>query len=266
MTTDVRTTASSWGVTASAYEKFSEHFGDALYHCVQRLDPKKDEKILDVATGTGWTARLAATRGAVVTGSDFSEGQILAARGIAERHGLKITFDVGDAHSLPYPDQSFDAVMSTFGVIFARQPEAAASELARVCRQGGRLALAVWSGDGTIAALTRDVMAKFGPPPPDPAPPSPFAWGSETRMKELLGSDFDLKFEHASTVLRAPDGESVWRLWNESHGLTVTRMDALDPDAQREFQQAFVRFHERYRTEFGITMPREYIIALGVRR
>ena len=85
-------------------------------------------------------------------------------------------------------------------------------------------------------------------------------------MKELLGSDFDLKFEHASTVLRAPDGESVWRLWNESHGLTVTRMDALDPDAQREFQQAFVRFHERYRTEFGITMPREYIIALGVRR
>jgi cyclopropane fatty-acyl-phospholipid synthase-like methyltransferase len=64
MAKDVRTTASSWGVASSAYEKFSEDFSDALYHCVQRLDPQKGEVVLDVATGTGWTARLAAARGA----------------------------------------------------------------------------------------------------------------------------------------------------------------------------------------------------------
>ena len=85
-------------------------------------------------------------------------------------------------------------------------------------------------------------------------------------MNELLGSDFDLKFEHATTVLRAPDGAAVWRLWNESHGLTVTRMNALDESTQNEFREAFVGFHERYRTELGIAMPRDYIIAVGVRR
>lgn len=266
MTKDVRTTASSWGVTATAYEKFSEHFNDALYHCVQRLDPKQGETVLDVATGTGWTARLAAERGAIVTGSDFSEGQIEAAREIANRAGLPITFEVGDALALPYPDHSFDAVISTFGVIFAGQQEVAASELTRVCRPKGRLALAVWTIDGTIAALTKEVMAKFSPPPPDPPPASPMSWGTEARMQELLGKDFDLKFEHATTVLRAPDGEAVWQLWNEAHGLTITRMNMLDAQAQGEFRDAFVAFHERYRTDVGIALPRDYIIAIGVRR
>jgi SAM-dependent methyltransferase len=266
MANDVRTTASSWGVTSSAYEKFSEDFSDALYHCVQRLDPKKGEEVLDVATGTGWTARLAATRGANVTGIDFSEDLIAAAREIADRQGLKIQFDVGDARSLPYADGHFDAVTSTFGVIFASPHEIAARELARVCRSGGRVVLAVWSSDSTLATLTREVMVKFGPPPPDPAPPSPYAWGTETRINELLGTDFDLRYEHATTVLRAPDGDAVWRLWNESHGLTVTRMKGLDETARKEFRNAFVGFHERYRTELGITMPRDYIIAHGVRR
>jgi SAM-dependent methyltransferase len=266
MAKDVRTTASSWGVASSAYEKFSQDFSDALYHCVQRLDPQKGEAVLDVATGTGWTARLAAARGANVTGIDFSEGLINAAREIADRQGLQIQFDVGDALSLPYADGHFNAVTSTFGVIFASPHEIAARELARVCRSGGRLALAVWSSDSTLATLTREVLVKFGPPPPDPAPPSPYAWGTETRMNELLGSNFDLKFEHATTIMRAPTGDAVWRLWNEAHGLTVTRVNTLDETAREEYRKAFVVFHEQYRTEHGITMPRDYIIAHGVRR
>ncbi|MGI9524570.1 MAG: class I SAM-dependent methyltransferase [Hyphomicrobiaceae bacterium] len=266
MAKDVRTTASAWGVTSSAYEKFSEDFGDALFHCVQRLDPQKGEAILDIATGTGWTARLAAKRGANVTGIDFSEGLIVAAREIAYRQGLKIKFDVGDALSMPYAEGCFDAVISTFGVIFASPHETAASELARVCRPGGRIALAVWKTDNTLHDMMRDVFLKFSPPPPDPPPPSPYAWGNETRINELLGSEFDLKFEHATTVMRAPDGDAAWRLWNEAHGLTVTRMKALDESAQNEFREAFVQFHEHYRTEVGITIPRDYIIAIGVRR
>jgi SAM-dependent methyltransferase len=266
MTKDVRTTASAWGVTSSAYEKFSEDFSDALSHCVLRLDPQKGEAVLDVATGTGWTARLAAARGANVIGMDSSEDLIVAAREIADSQGLQIKFDVGDALSLPYADGCFDAVTSTFGVIFASPHETAASELARVCRPGGRLVLAVWKADNTLHDLLREVFVKFSPPPPDPAPPSPYAWGNETRLNELLGSDFDLKFEHATTVLRAPDGDAVWRLWNEAHGLTVTRMKALGESAQNEFREAFVRFHERYRTELGVTMPRDYIVAVGLRR
>ena len=117
-----------------------------------------------------------------------------------------------------------------------------------------------------LATLTLEVLVKFGLPPPDPAPPSPYAWGNEGRMNELLGSDFDLKFEHATTVLRAPNGDAVWRLWNEAHGLTATRVNTLDETARDEYRKAFVVFHEQYRTEHGISMPRDYIIAHGVRR
>ena len=126
MSKEVWTSASSWGATGVAYERFSEHFADALSHCVQRLVPVPNESILDIATGTGWTARRLAERGAKITGIDYSEELVIAAREIAKNRGLDITFDVGDAHQLPYPDENFDAVVSTFGVIFVNQPEVAA--------------------------------------------------------------------------------------------------------------------------------------------
>jgi len=266
MKKEIWTSASSWGVTGAAYERFSEHFADALFHCAQRLAPRPGESLLDVATGTGWTARIAAARGAHVTGIDYSEEMIVAARKIAQHRGLTITFDVGDAHQLPYPDNSFDAIISTFGVIFASQPEVVARELARICRPGGRLALAVWSSDCTLGSLAREVLSVYNPPLTGPPPPSPYTWGSEVRMKELLEPSFELQFEQGCTVLREPDGESVWRLWKETHGLTVTRIKALDSESQDAFRAAFIEFHEHYRTELGIAMPRDYIIAVGTRR
>lgn len=237
---------------------------DAIDHCVQRLAPRPGETILDVATGTGWTARLLASREATVTGVDYSEELVTAACEIAQHRGLGITFDVGDAQQLPYPDQSFDAICSTFGVIFASQPELVARELARVCRSGGRLALAVWTRDCSLGMMAREVFAKFSPPPPDPPPPSPY--GREDRMREFLEPEFELEFEHGCTVLREPDGDSVWRLWKATHGLTVTRLSALDTESKEAFREAFINFHERYRTPVGIAMPRDYIIAIGSRR
>lgn len=264
MKKEVWTSASSWGVTGAAYERFSAHFADALFHCAQRLAPKPGESILDIATGTGWTARILAEKGAKVTGIDYSEDLIVAARKIAKQRGLSISFDVGDAHQLPYPDNCFDAVISTFGVIFVNQPEVAAREIVRVCRPGGRLALAVWSSDCILEKLVKEVFSVYSPPPKNP-PPSPYAWGSEARLNELLGESFDLKFEHGSTILREPDGESVWQLWRESHGLTVTRLSALDGESQNAFRDAFIEFHNRYNTDLGIAMPRDYIIAVGTK-
>lgn len=258
--------ATTWGVAGSNYEGFSAHFADALSHCVQRLAPRAGEAVLDVATGTGWTARLAAARGASVTGLDFSEELVASAREIAEQQALDITFEVGDAQALPYADSRFDAVISTFGVIFAGDPTQAAAEIARVCRPGGRLALAVWARNGTVATLAREVLAKFSPPPPDPPPPSPFDWGTAARLQQLLGADFELKVEEASTVLREPSGDAVWQLWLDTHGPTVTRVSKLDPDTATAFKNAFVEFHEQYRTELGISMPREYLVAVGTRK
>lgn len=264
MKKEVWTSASSWGATGAAYEKFSEHFADAVSHCAQKLAVKSGESVLDIATGTGWTARILAAKGAEVTGIDYSEDLIIAARDIANQRSLKISFDVGDAHQLPYADNCFDAVVSTFGVIFVSRPEVAAGEMVRVCRPGGRLSIAVWSSDCVLKKLAKEVFSAFSPPPKDP-PPSPYAWGSEARLKELLGENFDLKFEHGSTILRAPDGDSVWQLWKEAHGLTVTRLKALDQIKQNEFREAFIEFHERYRTDHGIAMPRDYIIAIGTK-
>ena len=266
MNKEVWTSASSWGATGAAYERFSEHFADALSHCVQRLKPRPNESILDVATGTGWTARILAERGASTTGIDYSEELILAAREIAKQRGLTITFDVGDAHQLPYPDDSFDAVVSTFGIIFVSQPEVAAKELARVCRPGGRLALAVWARDCVLVNLGREVFSVYGPPPSDPPPPSPYAWGSEARLNELLGSSFNLQFEAGCTVLREPDGETVWELWKNTHGLTLTRLNSLDDESQSAFKQSFIDFHESYRSDLGIAMPRDYLVVIGTRR
>jgi len=266
MSKEVWTAAASWGVTGAAYERFSEHFADALSHCVQRLVPIHNESILDIATGTGWTARRLAERGAKITGIDYSEELVIAARGIAKNRGLDITFDVGDAHRLPYPDENFDAVVSTFGVIFVNQPEVAAQEMARVCRPGGRLALTVWTKEGTLADLGREVFSAYSPPPSDPPAPSPYAWGSEDRLNELFGSNFDLRIEPGCTVLREPDGDAIWELWKQTHGLTATRLEALDDETRVAFKQAFIEFHERYQTDHGISMPREYLVVIGTRR
>lgn len=265
MNQEVSTTASAWGATGAAYERFSEHFADALMHCVQRLAPRQGEQLLDVATGTGWTARLLASRGARVTGIDFSADQIASARALAQKYGMEIAFDVGDAHHLPYADGQFDAVISTFGVIFASQPVIAAQELARVCRRGGRLALAVWSENCSLGVLTREVAARYSPVSPNP-PPSPYKWGSEARLRELLEPGFELRIEPGCSVLREPDGNAVWQLWKEAHGLTATRLKTLDHERQEAFRRDFIAFHEQYRVELGIAMPRDYLIAIGIRK
>lgn len=257
--------AANWGTAGRAYEKFSEHFGEAICHCIDRLDLQPGEHVLDVATGTGWGARQMAARGVDVHGIDFSKDLIDAARMLAAEAELNIQFSTCDAEDLPFNDDSFDVVISTFGVMFVQGPEAAACELARVCRAGGRLGLTTWSSDGTVAALVKDVMLPYRPSPPDPPPPSPFLWGKTSRIMELLGSSFALQFETECTVLREPSGEDVWQMWSESHGLTATMLENLPPEQRKNFERDFIAFHEKFRTGAEIAMPRDYLLTLGMK-
>ena len=165
-----------------------------------------------MATGTGWTARRVAARGAAVTGIDLGADLIEAAKSAAAEARLDIDFRIGDAEKLAFEDQSFDAVISTCGVMFVRDPQAAAAELTPVCSKGGRLGLTTWPADGTIAGLFK-VMKPYMPEPPSPPPPSPFEWGNRERVRQLLGSTFDLRFETGTTVLREPSGLAVWELF-----------------------------------------------------
>src|SRR4029077_10567281 len=142
--------AAVWSSGGSNYDRISRGIADSLEHCVMRLDPKPGERILDLATGTGWTSRLVARRGATVTGVDIATNLLEAARENARRENLSIGYQLADAEELPSDTGIYEAVVSTYGVMFASRPEAAAAEMARVCRKGGRLAITTWVKEGNV--------------------------------------------------------------------------------------------------------------------
>jgi SAM-dependent methyltransferase len=254
--------AAMWSSGGDAYDAISRQIGAALEHCVARLDPKPGETILDLATGTGWTSRLVARRGADVVGVDIASELLAVATEHAKKEGLEVEYRIGDAEKLPFADQSFDGVISTFGVMFASRPQSAAAELVRVCKRSGRIALATWLPDGSVFKMFQ-VMRAFMPPPPSPAPPSPFEWGNTDRVRELLAGDFDLRFEQGVAVDFERDGAAAWDAFVTGYGPTKALAKALDESRRRELQEAFIAFYDGYRTELGITVPREYLITLG---
>jgi SAM-dependent methyltransferase len=257
--------ATTWGSGGKNYDRISHTIADGIEHTVLRLAPRAGERVLDVATGTGWAARLCAARGAAVTGLDLHADLIDAAAALAADARLSIAFQVGDAEALPFDDESFDAVISTYGVMFCARPDLAAKEIARVTKKGGRLALNTWAPDGTLFGMFK-TMKPYMPAPAGNPPPSPFEWGSIARVKSLLGDAFDLKFETGTTTLRAPSGQAAWELFVESYGPTKTLAASLDAARRKELQRDFAAYHDGFRTELGVAMPREYLITIGVRK
>jgi SAM-dependent methyltransferase len=251
--------AATWGSGGRDYDRVSEGVADALTHLVNRIGPQEGERFLDVATGTGWTARLLSSRGAIVTGVDIGAGVIEAAITLAS----DIDFRVADAEALPFEEGIFDAVTSTFGVMFVAQPEVAAREMARVCKRGGRLGLLTWVPEGTVTGIFQ-TMRPYMPPPANPSP-SPFEWGRPERIFELFGEAFELRFETGTTTLRMPNGESVWELFVNGYGPTKTLAGSIDPERRQQLKQDFIAFHERYRSDLGIAMPRDYLVTIGYR-
>lgn len=254
-----------WNTPGRDYEHISQSIADSIAHCVACLKPKFGERVLDVATGTGWAAREVARSGAEVVGIDLAADLVDAGRTIASAAGLCIDFRVGDAEILEFEDASFDAVISTCGVMFARDPEAAAGELARVCKSGGRLALTTWPADGTVAALFK-VMKPYMPEPVPPVPPSPFEWGAPSRVNDLLGRYFDLRFETGISVLRGVDSNAVWDMFVTSYGPIKTLASKLPSERMCALRDDFVVFHDQYKSDLGVALPRKYLLTVGVRR
>ena len=252
--------AATWGAGGQDYDKISENVSDAIEHLVRRILPVPGERFLDIATGTGWTARRLAARGAGVVGIDLGAPVIEAAKVLAPL----IDFRVGDAESLEFEDESFDGVTSTFGIMFAARPEDAARELTRVCKKGGRIGLVTWQPGGSVEGFF-SVMRPYLPPPPTPAPPSPFEWGRREGIRALLGNAFDLKFETGTTTLRVPSGQAAWEMFIAGFGPTKTVAAALEPERRAEFVRDFIEYHERFRGELGVAQPREYLVTVGVK-
>ena len=232
----------------------------------EAADLRATEKVLDVATGSGNTAISAARRFCGVTGADYVPELLESARKRAESEGLDIDFEIGDAEDLPYPDTSFDAVLSTFGVMFAPNQEKAASELLRVCKPGGKIALANWTPGGFVGNMFRTI-GKHVPPPAGIKPPP--LWGTGERLAELFGEDISsLQTRRRTYVVRYPSAQYFIGYFREYFGPTVTAFEALDPAGQEALERDLKALIEDWNVSGDGTMvvPSDYLEVVALRR
>jgi len=226
------------------------------------------QQVLDVAAGTGNASIAAAQRGARVTASDLTPELLAAGRARPEGVGLDITWTPADAEQLPFPDASFDVVMSCIGVMFAPHHQVAADELVRVCRPGGTLGLLSWTPDGMLGALFA-TMRPFAPPPPPGASPPPL-WGGEEHLRELLGDRVALhtvRRDHLTiTAFRHPHdyGEHFKAYYGPTR---AARANAEREGREQEFDAALDAFCVQWNR--GSTdqarFEMEYLLAVGTR-
>ncbi len=191
------------------------------------------DRVLDVAAGSGNAAVPAALTGARVVASDLTPELLDAGRAFADRHGVSVEWEEGDAEALPYPDDAFDVVLSCIGVMFAPHHQRAADELVRVCRPGGRIGLLNWTPTGFVGDMFR-TMKPYAPPPPPGAQPAPL-WGDEDHVRALLGDRVTdvVARRQVLTTDRFPTPQAWQRYWKAAYGPTVAVYRHVGDDAER---------------------------------
>jgi SAM-dependent methyltransferase len=198
---------SAW--SAGDFGQIAKFYANDAADFIKRLNLKPGMTVLDVACGTGNLAIPAARTGATVTGVDIAANSVEQARQNAKAEGLNAKFDEGDAEALPYADASFDAVVTMFGAMFAPRPELVASELKRVCRPGGVIAMANWTPSGFIGQMFK-ITSTHVPPPP--GMPAPVLWGVEETVRERFGegiSKLDTRLQKITWVFPFSPAEVV---------------------------------------------------------
>ena len=251
--------AGDFGQIAKSIESSADEF-------IARLELKPGDRVLDIACGSGNLAIPAARAGATVIGVDIATNLIEQARARAAAEGLSIQFDEGDAEKLPYDDASFDVVVSMYGAMFAPRPELVAAELLRVCRPGGRVAMANWTPEGFIGQMFK-VTGKHVPPPP--SMPSPIKWGDEATVRERLSDGVaDLKFRRQMCPFKYPfPPEEVVEFFRMYYGPTQRAFDALDAEGQAALRNDLNQhWSENNRATDGTTHTEaEYLEVLATR-
>jgi SAM-dependent methyltransferase len=202
----------------------------------ETLDPSAGWKVLDVAAGNGNASLAAARRGCDVISTDYVEALLEGAKRRAEADGLtpRLHTRFADAEALPFEDASFDAVVSTFGVMFCPDPARAAAEMLRVCRPGGRIGLANWTPEGFVGQMFK-VIGRHVPPPPGIQ--SPLLWGTRDRLEELLGSGARVEAAPKDFVFRYRSADEFFDTFTTYYGPTFRALRALDEDGQASFRR-----------------------------
>ena len=225
----------------------------------EALDLRSGARVLDVAAGNGNASLAAARRWCDVTSTDYVASLLESGRARAQAEGHSIKFQEADAENLPFPDASFDAVLSTFGVMFTPNQEKAAAELARVCKPGGRIGLANWTPESFIGQLFKTIGKYI---PPAPGMKSPGLWGTKARLAELFGA--------SAREIRTTSREFNFRYKSPAHWIEVFRTyygpmnktyGALDAGKQAAFTEDLLALLDS-RNRSGnrtLVLPSEYL-------
>jgi SAM-dependent methyltransferase len=251
---------------AGDYAAVARHIDEAPPRdLLSRMDIHPGQRVLDVATGTGNLALRAAAAGAQVIGLDLTPELFDTARARAAAHDVVVEWVEGDAEELPYEDESFDRVLSAFGVQFAPRHEIVAHEIAGVTRPGGRIGLVNWTPEGVIGELFK-IMGSYLPAPPAFASPPPL-WGSQSHVSRLFeGTRVVLDFARGSNPWRFESPEAWVSFMETAYGPTVKARQRLTNegrwgDCRADMLALAQRRNEA--TDGSLHMEAEYLITVG---
>ncbi|MGB7217374.1 MAG: methyltransferase domain-containing protein [Vicinamibacterales bacterium] len=216
------------------------------------------ERVLDVAAGNGNATLAAARRFASVTSTDYVPALLERGRRRADAEGFDVTFEVADAEALPFPEASFDVVLSTFGVMFAPDHDQAARELMRVCRPGGRIGLACWTPTGFLGQLFRVVA---GHVPPIPGVRSPLLWGTDAHIQNLFTGAAKIEHTARHFAFRYRSAEHFVDVFRTYYGPVHKAFAALDADRQLALEADLIALLRQADQggAAGLVVPAEYL-------
>lgn len=232
----------------------------------EAVDLHAGQQVLDVACGSGNTAIAATRRFCEVTGLDFVPTLLDRARARADAEGLPVTFEEGDASRLPFADATFDAVLSTFGCMFAPDQARTAAEMARVCRPGGKIGMASWTPDSLPGTVFR-IVAGYIPPAPGLQPPT--RWGTEAGLRDVFGDTIsELRIERRDFIMRYRSANHWLDYFRENFGPLVSAFAALDADGQQRLADELLASVAAINTATDGTLvaPAEYLEVVIMRR
>jgi ubiquinone/menaquinone biosynthesis C-methylase UbiE len=218
-----------------------------------------DEEVLDVAAGNGNATLAAARRGALVTSTDYVAALLERGQDRARAEHLDVTFQVADAEDLPFEDESYDAVLSTFGVMFAPDQDKAAAELGRVCRRGGRIGLANWTPEGFVGQMFK-TLGRHVPPPAIAQPPS--NWGTEAWLHEHFDDhDFVVQVTRREFNFRYRSAAHFIDIFRHWYGPVHKAFAALPPESGQALESDLADLLNRMNRagEDSLVVPSEYL-------
>jgi SAM-dependent methyltransferase len=247
------------------YDRFSRYMEGGARQYYEHLDIPPGAKLLDVACGSGQLTLMASRDGIDSTGVDIAENLIERARERAGAENLGARFEVADAEALPFPDASFDVVVSLIGAMFAPRPELVAREFLRVCAPGGTIAMANWTASGFVGQMFKTIAQYIAPA----NMPSPLLWGDETAVRERLGvgtSRLNLTRRMYTFNYPFPPDEAV-EIFRLYYGPANLAFESLEEAGQLDLRRQLESLWSAHnRAKGGVTIvDAEYLDVLGTR-